>query len=176
MSHNMSHNMNHNPLPPDSSPTLPRKADRPQVAIAILYQAERVLLQLRDDIPTIAHPGKWAFFGGHLDPGELPEAGVQRELLEEIGYRPPTIALFCSYQNDASVDRHVFAAPLTVEAETLQLNEGMDMGLVSYEEIQQGYCFSKRLQELRPIATPHQQILLEFYQARDRLKWFLHQH
>lgn len=176
MSHTMSHSMSHNTLPPNSSASLPPKADRPQVAIAILYQAERVLLQLRDDIPTIAHPGKWAFFGGHLDPGELPESGVKRELLEEIGYSPPTIHLFRSYKNNAPVDRHVFYAPLTVGADTLQLNEGMDMGLASYEEIQQGHCFSKRLQEHRPIALPHQQILLEFYHSCDRLNWSLHQH
>jgi 8-oxo-dGTP pyrophosphatase MutT (NUDIX family) len=140
-------------------------SDRPHVAIAILYQAERVLLQLRDDIPTIAHPGKWGFFGGHLEPGEPPEMGVQRELMEEIGYSPPSITLFRSYCNDAPVYRHVFYAPLLTEVESLQLNEGLDMGLATYEEIQHGHCYSTRLQEYRPIALPHQQILLEFYQT-----------
>jgi len=152
------------------SPTPPAIPKRPQVALAILYQDDRCLLQLRDDIPTIAHPGKWAFFGGHLDPGETPEVGLKRELVEEIGYTPPTVTLFHSYQRtDAPVDRHVFYAPLNVDMTALQLNEGMDMGLASYPEIQQGYCYSTHLQEHRPIAFPHQQILLEFYQSCDRL-------
>jgi 8-oxo-dGTP diphosphatase len=152
------------------SPTQLATSNRPQVALAILYQNERCLLQLRDDIPTIAHPGKWAFFGGHLDPGETPEAGLHRELIEEIGYAPPSVTLFNSYQNDAPVDRHVFYAPLLVEMNSLSLNEGMDMGLASYSEVQAGYCYSPHLQQHRPIASPHQQILLEFYQSRDRLK------
>ena len=153
-----------------ASLTQPISPSRPQVALAILYQSERCLLQLRDDIPTIAHPGKWAFFGGHLEPEETPEDGVLREVMEEIGYSLPTVRLFRSYQNDAPVDRHVFYAPLTVEMNTLELNEGMDMGLANYEEIQQGHCYSTRLQQYRPIAYPHQQILLEFYRSRDRLE------
>ena len=56
---------------------------KPEVAIAILYQGDRFLLQLRDDIPTIAWPGHWAFFGGHLEPGESADVAVQRELMEE---------------------------------------------------------------------------------------------
>jgi hypothetical protein len=44
-------------------------SDLPQVAIAILYRQDQFLLQLRDNIPNIAYPGHWGFFGGHLDPG-----------------------------------------------------------------------------------------------------------
>ncbi|MEB3314276.1 MAG: NUDIX domain-containing protein, partial [Cyanobacteriota bacterium] len=42
---------------------------RPEVAVAILYQSNQVLLQLRDDHPGIIYPGQWGFFGGHLEPG-----------------------------------------------------------------------------------------------------------
>ena len=40
------------------------------VAIAILYQDNKFLMQLRDNIPTIAYPGYWGLFGGHLEAGE----------------------------------------------------------------------------------------------------------
>lgn len=31
------------------------------VAIAIIYQDGKYLMQLRDDLPTIAYPGVWGF-------------------------------------------------------------------------------------------------------------------
>lgn len=59
------------------------------VAIAILYRDNKFLMQLRDNIPTIVYPGYWAFFGGHIEPGETPEVAVRREVLEEINYTLP---------------------------------------------------------------------------------------
>jgi len=50
------------------------------VALAILEQDGRFLMQLRDDIPTILYPGVWGLFGGHLEAGESPEIGLKREL------------------------------------------------------------------------------------------------
>jgi 8-oxo-dGTP diphosphatase len=44
-----------------------------------------VLLQKRDNIPTIQEPGKWDVWGGHCEAGETPEACASRELREEIG-------------------------------------------------------------------------------------------
>lgn len=56
------------------------------VALAMLEREGRWLLQLRDDIEGIVHPGCWGLFGGHLDPGERPEQAILRELGEEIGW------------------------------------------------------------------------------------------
>lgn len=138
-----------------------------EVAIAILYSSDRFLMQLRDDIPGIFYPGHWGFFGGHLDPGETPEAAVKRELWEEINYTPPWISKFGCY-GDAKVRRHVFHAPLIVELEQLVLKEGWDMGLLTPEQIKAGCCYSPKARQIRPIGTPHQQILLEFI---DRGLW-----
>lgn len=133
------------------------------VAIAILQQNDHFLLQLRDDIPTLVHPGQWAFFGGHLEADEQPEEAVKRELLEEIGYAPPDLKLFQSYPGEKVV-RHVFAAPLTVPLSALTLQEGMDMELVSIADVRQGASYSARVQEVRPLAAPHRAILLEFWE------------
>lgn len=138
---------------------------RPAAAVAILYQENRFLLQLRDDNPQILYPGQWAFFGGHVEPGEGPETAVQRELEEEIGYRPPQVYYFGSMWTDAAIIRHVFYAPLLIPVENLQLNEGQDLGLSTIEEVQQGYRYSTRQGETRPLAQPHRQILLDFLQA-----------
>lgn len=131
-------------------------------AIAILYREEKFLMQLRDNIPNILYPGHWAFFGGHIEPGESPDVALQREVLEEIGYTiPPTFIEFGLYPDEQAV-RHVFAAPLLVELSQLVLNEGWDMGLVTIDDIRRGSCYSQIAGEHRPIGAMHQRILLDF--------------
>ncbi len=132
------------------------------VAIAILYQDGKFLMQLRDNIPSIIFPGYWAFFGGHIEPGETPEVAVQREVLEEIGYTlPPTFAKFGDYTDERAF-RHVFSAPLTVNLNQLVLNEGWDMGLLSLDDIKKGECYSTAAGEVRSLTPIHQKILLDF--------------
>lgn len=147
--------LEHHQMP--NLPNLPTRA----VAIAILYRKGKFLLQLRDDIPEIIHPGTWALFGGHLEMGETPEQGLQRELIEEISYAPPAVRLFGTYPIPGIV-RYVYCGELTVDIMALKLNEGWDMALVSPEDIQKGECYSAIAQQVRPLATPHQEILLEF--------------
>jgi 8-oxo-dGTP diphosphatase len=137
---------------------------RPIVAIAILHQADQFLMQLRDDIPTIVYPGHWAFFGGHLDPGETHEVAIHRELLEEIGHDPPDLVHFRSYEDDPKVIRHVYQAPLTVGLTELHLQEGWDMGFLSLEDIRRGDRYSAQAGRVCPLGQPHQRILLDFWQ------------
>ena len=141
-----------------------------RVAIAILQQRGRLLLQLRDDIPGIVYPGYWAMFGGHIEPGETPEVAVKRELQEEIGYLAPMVSEFGRYPTPQVV-RHVFHAPLAVGVEQLDLKEGWDLGLWTPEEIQRGDRYSERAGQVRALGTPHRQILLEFLDSEvyDRL-------
>ena len=133
----------------------------PHVAIAILYREEKFLLQLRDDIPGIAHPGQWAFFGGHIEPGEIPQVAIKRELVEEIGYKPDLIWEFGVYY-DTNVVRHVFYAPLTVELKDVVLGEGWDMGLLTPTEIKTGKAYSENAGMERSLGEFHQKILLDF--------------
>ncbi len=137
------------------------RPQRPEVAIAILHQDGKFLMQLRDDLPNILYPGHWALFGGHLEPDESSDAAIRRELLEEIGYTPPALAPFGCYE-DTKVIRHVYQGALTVGLDALVLTEGADMALVTLEEILSGERYSCRTQQIRPLGSPHQRILLDF--------------
>jgi len=136
-----------------------------EVTLAILHQDGRFLMQLRDDIPTIVHPGIWGFFGGHIEPGEDATAGLIRELTEEIAYSPEQVALFCEQTEERVHDwvrRYYFYAELTVPMSDLVLSEGQDMALCSPSEIQAGEKYSKKLGEVRQMGKHHRQTLLDF--------------
>lgn len=137
------------------------------VAIAILYQKNKFLMQLRDNIPSILYPGYWALFGGHIEPGETPEVAVKREILEEIGYILPPFVEFGYYPGERVV-RHVFHAPLLMELNQLVLNEGWDMGLLTPEDIRQGNCYSQKAGEVRPLGSMHQRIMLDFIETNQQ--------
>ncbi|HEY0413677.1 MAG TPA: (deoxy)nucleoside triphosphate pyrophosphohydrolase [Allosphingosinicella sp.] len=61
------------------------------VAAALVDSGGRVLLQRR--APGRAMAGLWEFPGGKLEPGELPEAALVRELAEELGIMADANAL-----------------------------------------------------------------------------------
>lgn len=155
---------------PNSDPGPPASLDAPRtaVAIAILYQQEndelQFLMQLRDDIPGIVYPGHWGFFGGHLEAGESPEVAMRRELLEEIGYEPPALTQFRQYDDGVQILRHVYYAPLTVAVETLELNEGWDLGLFTCADVRRGDRYSDQAGRVCPMGEPHQRVLLDFLQ------------
>ncbi|MEH2301430.1 MAG: NUDIX hydrolase [Nostoc sp.] len=137
------------------------------VAIAILYQKNKFLMQLRDNIPGILYPGYWGLFGGHIEADETPDLAVKREILEEIGYNLPSFVEFGCYF-DERVVRHVFHAPLLVELNELVLNEGWDMGLLTLEDINQGNCYSENAGEVRPLGNVHQRIILDFIETNQQ--------
>ncbi|NJP10643.1 MAG: NUDIX domain-containing protein [Leptolyngbyaceae cyanobacterium RU_5_1] len=138
---------------------------RPTVAIAVLHQNGQFLMQLRDDNPNIPYPGHWALFGGHLEPGETADIAIQRELLEEIGYAPPNLTLLTRV-DDAKAIRYVYHGALQVGLEKLVLGEGLDMALLTLENIRQGIGYSQRIQQVRPIGLGLQTILLNFAQTQ----------
>ncbi len=135
--------------------------------MAILYREGKYLIQLRDDIPGIVYPGVWALFGGSLEPGEEPEAGLRRELVEEIGYAGEKLKEF-GLNTQGDRHRHLFSGALTVPLTELQLNEGSDFKLLTQEEIVSGKAYSPQAGVDQPIGDFHRQIILDFIATANR--------
>lgn len=69
-----------------------------EVVGAVIQNAEgQILCALRS--ATMSQPGMWEFPGGKIDPGELPEVTLVREIEEELGCRIEvgTLVADCTY-------------------------------------------------------------------------------
>ncbi len=102
------------------------------------------LMQLRDDSPGITFPGFFCFFGGELEPGEEPKAGLRRELREELDLEVEAgdISYFSQFVFDAIYtdggirQRYYFEISIDPGViDTLVLHEGADMKLMTADDI-----------------------------------------
>jgi 8-oxo-dGTP diphosphatase len=98
------------------------------VAVLILYDGRgRILLQHRTkDAPTF--PDYWGLFGGGIEHGETPEQAVEREILEELAYRPRFARRVTRRQfarDGIEYTMHVFAEKY--DGTPLTLSEGQGM-------------------------------------------------
>ena len=65
-----------------------------QVTAAFLEKDGKILIAQRKTGDNLA--GKWEFPGGKLEPGETPEACLQRELMEEFGVETRIGVFICA--------------------------------------------------------------------------------
>jgi 8-oxo-dGTP pyrophosphatase MutT (NUDIX family) len=102
------------------------------VAVLLVNADGEVLMQLRDSMAAIA-PNQWATVGGRLDPGEDPETGARRELLEETGLTvdgPLTLVAFGVWpasHGTGVTEWHVYAARTTTTNRDVVVGEGEDI-------------------------------------------------
>lgn len=102
------------------------------VALIVLDDG-RYLCQLRSQIPGIFYPDHWGLFGGAVEPGESPEAGLKRELQEELALEIDIDEYFTEFTFDFSfrglskVWRRYYLVPMKCSnLGLLQLGEGRE--------------------------------------------------
>ncbi len=117
----------------------------------------KVLLFLRDDDDGIPYPNCWDIPGGHVETGEMPEACIAREMMEEIGIDIGRPQLFRKYQMPDRIE-HTYWQPCEFNIDDLQLNEGQAMRWFSEDEI-------KNLSD-EDVAYGFRRVLFDFFHAR----------
>jgi|GEM_PF-98186 len=146
----------------------PRSVPRKISAGVILVDARgRVLMQLRDDDPSIMFPDHWGITGGAGHPGETPEQAARREVAEETGLTLGKIEPFRAYyfqetrtpagarpsaKRAADYELYLFHAPCSTPTDEMTCGEGRGLRFFAPEE----------LAEI-DIAYNHRQVLLDFF-------------
>ena len=109
-------------------------------AILVVDRSGRVLLQLRDSAAPVL-PDKWSLVGGHLEPGEEPEAAARREVLEESALAiegrldPVFEGPLPSGDGRGLSQWHVYAAPTAAVDADIVVGEGADIVFVAADEV-----------------------------------------
>tara|TARA_B100000315_G_C14577635_1_gene588714 strand:+ start:2287 stop:2754 length:468 start_codon:yes stop_codon:yes gene_type:complete len=127
--------------------------EKKEVVVVLPYVDGKILMQLRDFNPGISFPGQWGFWGGSIENGERPKEAAGRELFEEISYKTEVLYEIDTEMlpNSDDVIIHSFFCFLKIPVELLILNEGMDMGLFSIEEVLSKMLYSKEMKNKFPI-------------------------
>lgn len=100
----------------------------------IVLEDQRYLCQLRSQKSGIYYPGHWGLFGGAVDSGESAEAGLERELQEELSIEISNADYFTeftfdfSFQGRGRVWRRYYLVRLdSNELNQLRLGEGREL-------------------------------------------------
>lgn len=102
--------------------------------ILMLNSNNELLMLLRDNIPDIPFPNMWDIPGGRVEPGEIPEETVKREMMEEMELKLEKISLFKVYETDDLID-NVFWTRIDLIPEEIDLQEGQKISYFSHTEL-----------------------------------------
>jgi 8-oxo-dGTP diphosphatase len=104
------------------------------VTAAILIENGRVLIARRK--PGASQAGMWEFPGGKVQPGESPEAGLKREIREELGL-DIAVGKFLGESMHAYADLSIrlLAYCARIEAGAPVLNDHAEVEWVRFEEL-----------------------------------------
>jgi 8-oxo-dGTP diphosphatase len=136
----------------DPAPKSTEQPNEPRGVGVILYTDDgKVLLQQRDNKPSIKYPGYWVIFGGGVEENETPEQAIRREMVEELGLKLGEIRLISTPTlrlDNALIKQYIYISKLTTTPDKLVLSEGSAFGLFSkemIEEIKIGFNFREIL-------------------------------
>ncbi|MCB1189594.1 MAG: NUDIX domain-containing protein [Flavobacteriales bacterium] len=104
------------------------------VSIIIENEKDEILLQLRDDKPSIPFPNTWVLPGGKIENEEYPEQAIKREMKEEIELEIDDVKLIKVYEYLDSKD-YVYYIRMNLDLQKTVLHEGQKIDFFSKEEM-----------------------------------------
>lgn len=111
----------------------------PGVAIIIENQHGEVLIQLRENKPSIEFANCWTLPGGRVETDETPYQAAIRELREETGLELPLVPWKVYQRRHQSrhflIEQHVYAGRTNTSIEQLTLGEGVALRYITLDEI-----------------------------------------
>jgi len=100
----------------------------------------KILLQLRDNKPSIPYPNCWGTFGGHIEEGETPEEAIKREIKEELNYDLIDFE-FCNIYFFKNYVIYIFKkTDKKIKISDLKILEGQKGEFLTLEEIKKKNC------------------------------------
>lgn len=117
--------------------TVPYDAGTSLAGALIEHPVRGFLLQLRDEHAP-SFPLYWSLFGGHLEGDEAPEAGLWRELAEELALTPAQALSWQLVQRNPRPQggmQYIFHIETLVELDELVLSEGLAMRYVAPADV-----------------------------------------
>ena len=142
----------------------------------LMNEEGKLLYQKRAETKK-RNPNKWGRTGGHLDSGEIPIIGVQREIQEELGVKIPEnkLELINIDKTEADEFNHYFTynyfvyVDYKIQDYTIQKEELSELKYISIEEMEElkkqndeNYTFTKW--------DKFDEIILMLKQKREELK------
>lgn len=105
-----------------------------EVVAALIIHSQRILLGQRSAEREF-YPGVWDVFGGHIEPGELHEQTLVRELQEELGITPTQWKYLETRTISDDLIVHLYQVSGWIGTpENRQLEEHSAIGWFSFEE------------------------------------------
>ena len=104
-------------------------------SIIFINDNQQVLLFLRDNIPTIPFPNMWDVPGGHVDPGETPEACIIREMKEEMELELMDFSLFSIMEFPDRIE-YTFWKRSNLDIQQITLHEGQCLRWFDQKEVE----------------------------------------
>jgi len=138
---------------------------RKTVSALLVNAAGELLLQLRDDRPSLRFGGHWTTFGGAVEAGESPDEAMRRELLEEIEIAPEmrlwkVIAQASVRRGEFVVtENYVYVGALECDPQALTVNEGQRAAYFGVADL-----------DRIPIAFGFELLFREFFAVREVIR------
>ena len=112
------------------------------VSIILINPQKEILLQLRDDKPSISAPGYWAFIEGGVDEGENLDDAIKREVKEEIEIDIEDIEqvgkIFVKKDeiHKDNYEETIFKGKIDIPVSEIKLNEGQKVKYFKLKDLE----------------------------------------